>query len=74
METIYAEVRDTIIQQIEEEMSRIDTISNYKFLKLIGKGGQSKVYLVQNLKTKEIKAIKSFRKDILLDNLDGLKI
>ncbi len=51
-----------------------DALANYRFLKLVGKGAQSKVYMAQNVKTREIKAIKSFRKDLLINNLEALKV
>jgi serine/threonine protein kinase len=52
----------------------MDTINNYKFIKLIGKGSQSKVYLAENIRSKQLKAIKSFRKDMLINNLEALKV
>jgi serine/threonine protein kinase len=74
LDTIYIEVKNLFIQQSEEEKSKIDTINNYKFIKLLGKGSQSKVYLAENIKSKQLKAIKSFRKNILIDNLEALKV
>ena len=49
---------------------------DFKILKLIGRGTFGKVYLVQNQKNMQIYAMKSIRKDVVIDHdsLESLKV
>lgn len=43
------------------------SVDDYKIIKLIGKGGFGKVFLVQHKETKNYHAMKCMRKDEILD-------
>ena len=43
------------------------THSDFEILKVIGRGAFGKVYLVQKKDTKEVFAMKSLRKDVILE-------
>jgi serine/threonine protein kinase len=49
---------------------------DFKIIKLIGRGTFGKVYLVKNEKTNSLHAMKSIRKDVVLehDSLESLKV
>ena len=50
------------------------TIYDYKEIKLIGKGCFGEVYLAQNIKTKEIVAIKKLKKELIIRENQVLRI
>lgn len=49
---------------------------DYKIIKHIGRGTFGKVYLVKNVKTNKLFAMKSIRKDVVLqhESLESLKV
>ena len=51
-----------------------ENLDNYTIIKLIGKGGFGKVFLVQHKKTEEYNAMKCMRKDEILkyDKVDSI--
>ena len=42
-------------------------LEDFEIKKVLGRGSFGKVYLVQNIKTKEVFAMKALRKDLLLE-------
>ena len=45
IQTLFVEARTLILLEAEEKRF-MDSLANYKFVKVLGKGSQSKVYLV----------------------------
>lgn len=52
----------------EKVPSKEYQLKDFKFIKLLGIGSNGKVYLVQHFKNKELMAIKSIRKDVIIEN------
>lgn len=49
---------------------------DFKILKLVGRGTFGKVYLVKNQKNNQVYAMKSIRKDVVIDHeaMESLKV
>ena len=60
----------------EEDDITAYEFDDFKIIRLIGRGNFGKVYLVQNQKNKKFFAMKSIRKDVVLehDSLESLKV
>ena len=52
------------------------TFDDFKILKLVGRGTFGKVYLVKNQKNNQVYAMKSIRKDVVIDHeaMESLKV
>ena len=52
------------------------TFDDFKILKLVGRGTFGKVYLVKNQKNGQVCAMKSIRKDVVIDHeaMESLKV
>lgn len=58
--------RGSTLYSKKKEISEV-TIDDFKIIKVLGRGSFGKVCLVEFIKTKEIFAMKSLKKDVLLD-------
>jgi serine/threonine protein kinase len=60
----------------EEEDIQSYEFSDFKIIRLIGRGNFGKVYLVKNQNNQKFYAMKSIRKDVVLehDSLESLKV
>ena len=52
---------------VKSNVFRNVKLEDFKLLKLLGKGSSGKVYLAEFIKNKELYAIKSIRKDRILE-------
>ena len=52
---------------VKSNIFRNVKLEDFKLLKLLGKGSSGKVYLAEFIKNKELYAIKSIRKDRILE-------
>lgn len=66
--------RDKLPDELED-ISQFE-FEDFKIIRLIGRGNFGKVYLVRNIKNNQNFAMKSIRKDVVLehDNLESLKV
>ena len=66
--------RDKLPDEVDD-ISQFD-FEDFKIIRLIGRGNFGKVYLVRNIKNNQNFAMKSIRKDVVLDhdNLESLKV
>lgn len=66
--------RDKLPDEVED-ITQFD-FEDFKITRLIGRGNFGKVYLVRNIKNNKNFAMKSIRKDVVLehDNLESLKV
>ena len=44
------------------------SLDDFRIMKLIGKGGFAKVFMVEQIKTKKMYALKAIKKSLLIDN------
>jgi serine/threonine protein kinase len=52
----------------EKQGAYVPMLQDFIIMKMVGKGTFGKVFLVQNIHTKKIYAMKCIRKDIVIDN------
>lgn len=60
----------------KKQKNENSNLQDFKIVKMIGKGTFGKVFLVQHSKNKKFYAMKTLRKDIIIenDNLDSIKL
>ena len=70
------EERSVSLYQRNKEAKDISVFEDFKIIKLIGRGTFGKVYLVKHEKTGQLHAMKSIRKDVVLehDSMESLKV
>jgi protein-serine/threonine kinase len=68
--------RSVSLYQRNKEDKEASVFEDFKIIKLIGRGTFGKVYLVKHEKNQQLHAMKSIRKDIVLehDSLESLKV
>ena len=71
-ETLYS--RETLPEDVDDVSKQ--KFEDYKIIRLIGRGTFGKVYFVENNKNKKLYAMKSIRKDVIIDHdsLESLKV